>query len=271
MMAGDRLPMLTFGVSLLLHLLLVVVSMQQWTWWQPRPEAPQKTRYVVRLQRPAPMLTPAVTPMPLVTPAPVVPTPVAPTVQPQVPKPVERMQIEPEPAHTPKMPSKTVKPRRPTKPKKRVVKSELAPRTKRQADPQPIPSVPPPVAAVEPSQQPSSSRNEAALSPPQSADAARDALEAYLNLIVETLERHKRYPKDARRQAISGRVVLQFVVRPDGRVVNPQIADSDGHKSFHQAALQALSRVGQMPPFPTGLQRSQLLVEVPISYQIKKR
>ena len=257
MITGERLPVWALGVSLLLHM-LAVVSMNKWTWLQPRPEAPEKTRYVMRLQPPAP--TPVATPVAVPIPTPITPTPVVPSVQPQRPKAPAKI-----PKVVPKKPKKAKPPRRPKTPKKRVVQ----PPPPKPAPPREVPAPPPPqVAAVEP-QPPTVNTKPAA--PPPSAKADQDALKAYLRLVFETLEKHKRYPKYAKRRAMNGRVVLKFVVMADGRVVNPQIAKIDGHKSFRRAALQALSRAGNMPPFPDSIQRRQLSVEVPISYQIQKR
>lgn len=59
---------------------------------------------------------------------------------------------------------------------------------------------------------------------------------------------------------------------PGGRPgVNPPVAKSEGHKSFRRAALRALSRSAQMPPLPSDIRPRQLLVDVPMAYQIEKR
>jgi protein TonB len=286
MSAGDRLPVVTFGLSLLLHL-LVMIGMQEWTWLQPQPaEAPRATRYVMRFQPPAPTPTPAATPVAVAPTTPIAPAPVAPAVQPQTPTAIAPTPVAP-PVHlqnpTPIAPT-PIKPlpdlpRPPSKPKQPVVKPPVpAQRPTRQAPthttaatPRTVQPVPPQVAAVEPPRQPSTHAKPAAPSRPQPDDVDPDALTAYLHRIFAALEQHKRYPTYAKRRAMNGHVVLQFVILPDGRVVNPKIAASEGHKSFRTAALQALSRAGQMPPFPSDIQRSKLMVEVPISYEIKER
>jgi len=60
---------------------------------------------------------------------------------------------------------------------------------------------------------------------------------------------------------------LRFTVRRDGEVLNPEVVEATGHDSFRSAALRALKRVGQLPPFPSEIRRGDLLVQVPISYQ----
>lgn len=103
------------------------------------------------------------------------------------------------------------------------------------------------------------------------AEQEQDVIQSYLSLMFQRLESHKRYPTIAKRNGLSGRVVLRFTVRWDGEVVNPQVTEATGHDSFREATLQALTRVGQLPPFPDEIRRRELLVEVPITYQIEDR
>ena len=96
-----------------------------------------------------------------------------------------------------------------------------------------------------------------------------DAVESHLLLVFRELENHVFFPEVAKRSGLSGRVVLRFTLRRDGEVVNPEVLEVTGHDSFRDAALQALTRVGQLPPFPKEIQRRELLVEVPINYRIE--
>ena len=95
-----------------------------------------------------------------------------------------------------------------------------------------------------------------------------DAVQAYLGLVFQKLESHKRYPKIAERRGLDGRVVLRFTVRWDGEVLHPEVVEVAGHESFRKAALQALSRVGLLPNFPDEIRRRELLVEIPITYRL---
>ena len=95
-----------------------------------------------------------------------------------------------------------------------------------------------------------------------------DAVRSYLGHVFQQLESHKRYPGIASQSGLNGRVVLRFTVRRDGEVIDPQIAEITGHELFGNAALQALRRVGQLPPFPDEIRRHELLVEVPMTYRL---
>ena len=103
------------------------------------------------------------------------------------------------------------------------------------------------------------------------AEQEQDAIQSYLGHVFQKLESHKRYPRVAERSGLNGRVVLRFTVRWDGEVLNPEVVEVAGHDSFRKAALQALTRVGQLPRFPDEIQRRELLVEVPIAYKIEDR
>lgn len=95
----------------------------------------------------------------------------------------------------------------------------------------------------------------------------QDAVQSYLGFIFQSMEDLKRYPSIAAQSGLSGRVVLRFTVRWDGEIIDPQITEVSGHESFGDAALQTLRRVGQLPPFPDGIRRRELLVEVPITFR----
>ena len=94
------------------------------------------------------------------------------------------------------------------------------------------------------------------------------AIQSYLGSVIQRLESHKRYPRIAERSGLSGRVVLRFTVRRDGEVLNPEVAEVAGHDSFRKAALQALARVGQLPPLPSDISQREIQVEVPVYYSI---
>ena len=97
------------------------------------------------------------------------------------------------------------------------------------------------------------------------------AVQFYLALVFQEIERHKRYPRFAERSGLDGRVVLRFTVRSDGEVLNPEVVEVAGHGSFGKAALQALARVGMLPPFPDTIRRRELLVEVPLTFNLDAR
>jgi protein TonB len=103
---------------------------------------------------------------------------------------------------------------------------------------------------------------------PASPPGEQDPLATYLAEVRAAIDRHKRYPSAARRAGITGSVVLQFVILPDGRVIEPSVAETNGHSAFGAAALDSLRRASPMPPFPEEIARDRLMVRVPISYKL---
>lgn len=94
-------------------------------------------------------------------------------------------------------------------------------------------------------------------------------LSEYLSELRRSLERHKRYPIGARRRRIQGTADLTLVVAANGEVLNARLARSAGDRRLDQAALRMVERAGRLPPLPPELERSQLELRVPVSFQLR--
>lgn len=280
MASDDRVAAVFLVLSVLLHLGLLIPLPSL----QPR-EAPSKAeqprvKYVVRIPQPTVAMSP-LTPPPVATSQPRLETPPVATAQPRTPQPLERPQSRQEPTSVPPTPQPPVKPveiqradqlapRQPStlKPHATAVRRQTLP---------PLPEVA--QAPVKPvgvetvnrpiPRQPSTQWQQTAVPQPQAkAPGERDPLATYLAEVRAAIERHKYYPAAARRAGITGHAVLQFVILPDGRVIAPNVAESNGHAAFGAAALEALRRAGPMPAFPETIAQERLLVQVPIAYQL---
>ena len=280
MASDDRVATVFLALSVLLHLGLLTPLIL----WRPRETPPQEEKlratYVVRIPQPSPAMTSA-SPPPVPGPPPRPELPTA-AVQPRQPQPLERPQQRQEPTPVPQvMPQiKPVEPERADRPLPRqpAALTSQATAVRRQKLPQ-LPKVAP--SAVKPlgvetanrpvPRQPSTRWQQHAVPQQQArAPAHQDPLMTYLAEVRAAIERHKRYPTAARRAGIIGSVVLQFVILPDGRVVDPAVAESNGYASFGTAALESLRRAGRMPPFPEAIDRDRLVVQVPISYKLSE-
>ena len=292
MSEASRLPLyFMIGLSVLLHGFFLM-GLPNLPWFSGPPDVFRLTRYVVRFAKPVPTVVPTLTQVAVAEPVPAEPAPVEPVTDRQIPEPVERVETPDRAREQRVAPVKPVvleppqpKKRRTVSPRERVVaraqptRPDVAPvqPAPRRAAAKPQPRQPaaaqPRQPAVAQPQQPASEVDLQAQSEleGQLADQEQDALQAYLGLVFEKLESHKRYPRAAQRSGLNGRVVLRFTVRWDGEVVNPEVVEVIGHDSFRRSALQALTRVGQLPPFPEAIRRQDVLVEVPITYQIDER
>jgi protein TonB len=280
MTRDGRIAAVTLAASIGLHVGLLAAVPLLWH-ETPLPVHKLTTRYVVRMQQPvsapAPSMTPPV-PEPVQPVSPLQPMARVDPHQPrQLQSPQQRQPMEP----LQEIPVRPIEPRelplpKPTQPRKPMRQQRPTPVVRPQSLP-PVASATPqavapadlPMATPPPPMQPTSEGQQAIATPQrQNGPEAKDVIQAYLAQVFAALERHKYYPATARRRGLSGRVVLQFVILPDGQVVNPQITEQNGSSPFGEAALTALRRASPLPAFPPNLRQSRLLVEVPIIYNL---
>lgn len=95
--------------------------------------------------------------------------------------------------------------------------------------------------------------------------------QVYLGELLHWLERHKRYPRKAKRTGIEGTAQLRFSMQRNGRVVQPQIQQSSGSAVLDKAALRLLQEASPLPPAPESLQagRDTLTLVIPVVYKIQ--
>ncbi|MBK1656057.1 hypothetical protein CKO29_15325 [Allochromatium vinosum] len=105
--------------------------------------------------------------------------------------------------------------------------------------------------------------------PGESAAVQRAAERAYLTALQRAIARHQHYPAGARRHGQTGVATLAFVIEADGRIGQIRLAQSSGHASLDQAALQALARLGRFDPIPKSIGRSRWSLRIPIRFDLK--
>ncbi len=76
------------------------------------------------------------------------------------------------------------------------------------------------------------------------------------------------YPLAARRQGLAGRVELDVLLEPDGRVTAVKIHSSSSHGVLDEAGVAAVRSLPSMP-FPEGLPRRPLLIRLPLDFQLR--
>jgi len=90
----------------------------------------------------------------------------------------------------------------------------------------------------------------------------------YARTLREWLERHKDYPKLARRKRMQGSAVLYFRFGRDGKILAQEIRKSSGHGLLDEATLQMLVRAAPLPVFPKDMPGDYLDVVLPIEYSL---
>ncbi|HEY8331447.1 MAG TPA: energy transducer TonB, partial [Pseudomonas sp.] len=102
--------------------------------------------------------------------------------------------------------------------------------------------------------------------------ASPQALPSWQSRLLAHLNRHKRYPEDARRRGQQGVVKLRFVVDGRGQVLSFALAGKSGSASLDRATLQMIRRAQPLPVPPAELlQDGRLEVVAPFAYSLERR
>ncbi len=192
---------------------------------------------------------------------------------PEIPPPLRiemvAVAVEAERPEPPPLPSRPpAPPVRPSPPKPRVEEKAV-----RRADPplspvaaeEPSPAVEPepapPTAEARSPEQPVSREEAASKREPPEAVSLR-----YEQLIVAWLEKHKRYPRRARRLRIEGEGLLRIRIGRDGHARHVALERSTGNRLLDRAALEMARRANPFPPFPEQDLRREREFLVPVAF-----
>lgn len=187
------------------------------------------------------------------------------------PEPVAEPEAEPEPKPKPE-------PKPEPKPKpKPVPKPEPKPEPIPEPTPEPLPSpIPDPEPAAEPPPPPpptSQTASRAEKTAPQTQSGAtgglRDTPPDYRATLGAWLERHKEYPRRARRLGQQGTVVLHFIMDRQGQVLQWDIRNSSGHQLLDEAVEEMIQRANPLPAMPDSMKVSKLELTVPVNFALR--
>ena len=90
----------------------------------------------------------------------------------------------------------------------------------------------------------------------------------YLELVTAHLDKHKFYPRSARRRHIEGDVKISFDLMKDGNILNLKI--SSENSILHNATLESINSALPMPQRPENLMALNLInIEYTMQYAIK--
>ncbi len=90
----------------------------------------------------------------------------------------------------------------------------------------------------------------------------------YFSQLITWLNRHKNYPKRAKRNKQQGIVELRFTINRNGDVLEKSIKTSSGYSVLDRAALKILEAAAPLPALPEGMKKNQLTLIVPIDYSL---
>lgn len=92
------------------------------------------------------------------------------------------------------------------------------------------------------------------------------------SLLLQRLERYKRYPAQAVRQQARGVVSINVTLDRAGQVLNVTLAKSSGFPSLDREALALPARATPLPPLPDDMAqgKSQITVMLPIRFDLRQ-
>lgn len=181
------------------------------------------------------------------------------------------------PLTPPDIPAPEVELPKPEKKKAKEAKPK-PPKEKPKKEKKPEPAPAPAVAQkpkAEPVQQAATSAAPVQPAPapaaPSSADVARrTAAEAnWQGILLAHLERHKKYPRSARRQHAEGTALLRFRMDRTGQVLSFSLARSAGYDALDEEVLAMIQRAAPLPALPAELPDDTVEIVVPVQFMLR--
>ncbi|MBI5522258.1 MAG: TonB family protein [Desulfarculus sp.] len=90
----------------------------------------------------------------------------------------------------------------------------------------------------------------------------------YHRAVWQRIEARKTYPLLARKRHWEGRVTVDFVIGPGGRLLESRIGASSGYDELDQAAIEAVRRAAPFPAPPAMPDDGRLKMEISVNFQL---
>lgn len=91
----------------------------------------------------------------------------------------------------------------------------------------------------------------------------------YTLLLQTWLEKHKEYPRRARRRRQEGIAMIYFVVDRQGEVLTYRLEQSSGYKLLDEEVLAMIERAQPLPKMPDSIAQSSLELIVPVQFELR--
>jgi protein TonB len=91
---------------------------------------------------------------------------------------------------------------------------------------------------------------------------------SYLDMVRLKIERYKKYPDVARVKNIEGRVVVRFIITPDGGVREVKVTQCSRNQALDLAALRAVKDAAPFPKPPRRLFKGEIPLELMIVFEL---
>jgi TonB family protein len=91
----------------------------------------------------------------------------------------------------------------------------------------------------------------------------------YFSLVAQTVNKSKRYPRQAYSLNQEGTVVLRVKLDKQGKVLDVKVLEKAPYKSLTNASLDAINSIKKFPPIPDELGVEEVAFNIPIEYKIQ--
>jgi protein TonB len=90
----------------------------------------------------------------------------------------------------------------------------------------------------------------------------------YLDMVRLKIESRKEYPKSSQLRNIEGKVMVEFVIGPDGSISALKVAGGSGDEALDQAAILAVQNAAPFSSPPENFFNGPVRVNVPIMFEL---
>ena len=159
-----------------------------------------------------------------------------------------------------------------------AVPAPVAVTTPERAEPAPSPAAEPatvaaasaPAAGAKSDAQPVLALGTPTLAPRPGDDALEaGSLAQYRLALIGAAKRLKHYPAQAIDRGLEGRVDVRLVIGADGAPAAVLVKRSSGHEVLDRQAVDTMRRASAATPIPPALRNREIVVEIPLLYELK--
>jgi len=93
----------------------------------------------------------------------------------------------------------------------------------------------------------------------------------YAQAIKERIAGQWKYPQEARKKRLEGRLVALFSLNREGALTRMEITRPSGHEVLDREAERAVQSAAPFPPFPSTITVSRLNINVSFDYTLSKK
>jgi TonB family protein len=94
---------------------------------------------------------------------------------------------------------------------------------------------------------------------------------SYAQAIKERIAGQWKYPQEARKKKLEGRLVALFSLNREGALTRLDITKTSGHEVLDREAERAIQSAAPFPPFPSTITVSRLNINVSFDYTLSKK